>query len=55
VILVGSLDGPEARRRAFASGCDDFLEKPINRHTLAYRLRSYARLRRAWAAARPRS
>jgi PleD family two-component response regulator len=49
VILVGSLDGPEARRRAFAAGCDDFLEKPINRHVLAYRLRSYARLRRAWA------
>lgn len=48
VILTGSLDGPEARRRAFAAGCDDFLEKPIQRHVLAYRLRSFARLRRAW-------
>jgi response regulator RpfG family c-di-GMP phosphodiesterase len=48
VILTGSLDGPEARRRAFAAGCDDFLEKPIHRHVLAYRLRSFARLRRAW-------
>ena len=48
VILTGSLDGPEARHRAFAAGCDDFLEKPIHRHVLAYRLRSFARLRRAW-------
>lgn len=48
VILTGSLDGPEARRRAFAAGCDDFLEKPIHRLVLAYRLRSFARLRRAW-------
>ncbi len=54
VILTGSLDGPEARRRAFTAGCDDFLEKPIHRHVLAYRLRSFARLRRAWLrAARP--
>lgn len=48
VILIGSLD--EARRRAFAVGCDDFLDKPINRHLLAHRLRSFARLRRAWQA-----
>ena len=48
VILTGSLDGPEACRRAFAAGCDDFLEKPIPRHVLAHRLRSFARLRRAW-------
>jgi PleD family two-component response regulator len=48
VILTGSLDGPEARRRAFSAGCDDFLEKPIQRQVLAYRLRSFARLRRAW-------
>ena len=48
VILTGSLDGPEAFRRAFTAGCDDFLEKPIRRHVLAYRLRSFARLRRAW-------
>ena len=51
VILTGSLDGPEARHRAFAAGCDDFLEKPIQRHVLAYRLRSFARLRRAWLRA----
>lgn len=50
VILTGSLDGPEARTRAFAVGCDDFLEKPINRQILAHRLRSFARLRRAWGA-----
>jgi PleD family two-component response regulator len=49
VILTGSLDGPEGRRRAFDAGCDDFLEKPIHRHVLAYRLRSFARLRRAWS------
>lgn len=48
VILIGSNDGPEARRRAFDAGCDDFLDKPINRHVLAYRIRSYARLRHAW-------
>lgn len=48
VILTGSFDGPEAWRRAFAAGCDDFLEKPIPRHMLAHRLRSFARLRRAW-------
>lgn len=48
VILTGSLDGPEACRRAFAAGCDDFLEKPIPRQVLAHRLRSFARLRRAW-------
>lgn len=48
VILTGSLDGPEARHRAFAAGCDDFLEKPIHRQVLAHRLRSFARLRRAW-------
>jgi PleD family two-component response regulator len=51
VILTGSQDGPEARHRAFAAGCDDFLEKPIHRHVLAYRLRSFARLRRAWMRA----
>ncbi|MBX3155017.1 MAG: response regulator [Deltaproteobacteria bacterium] len=49
VILTGSADGPEARRRAFAVGCDEFLEKPISRHALAYRLRSFARLRRSWS------
>lgn len=49
VILTGSNDGMEAQRRAFAAGCDDFLEKPIDRRLLAYRLRSYARLQRAWA------
>ena len=54
VILTGSLDGPEACRRAFAAGCDDFLEKPIRRHMLAYRLRSFARLRRAWQRERDR-
>lgn len=53
VILTGSLDGPDARTRAFAVGCDDFLEKPINRHVLAHRLRSFARLRRAWGLASP--
>jgi putative two-component system response regulator len=51
VILTGSQDSPEARRRAVAVGCDDFLEKPINRHVLAHRLGSYARLRRAWQSA----
>ena len=54
VILTGSLDGPEAQRLAFAAGCDDFLEKPIPRQILAYRLRSFARLRRAWLAGPPR-
>lgn len=50
VLLTGSLDGPEARDRAYAAGCDDFLEKPINRLTLAHRLRAFARLRRVWAS-----
>lgn len=54
-ILIGAVDGPEAQRLAFAAGCDDFLEKPINRHLLAYRLRSFARLRRAWVRERERA
>jgi CheY-like chemotaxis protein len=49
LILTASTDGPEPRRRAFAVGCDELLEKPINRHALAYRLRSFARLRRSWS------
>jgi PleD family two-component response regulator len=48
VVLTGTLDGPEARRRATEAGCDDFFEKPVNRHMLAFRIRSLARLRRAW-------
>jgi len=49
VILTGSSGEPEVRRRAFAVGCDDFFEKPIDRQVLGYRLRSFARLRRAWS------
>jgi CheY-like chemotaxis protein len=48
VILITSLDGPEPRRRAYAAGCDDYMEKPFNRAELAHRVGSYARLRRAW-------
>lgn len=50
VILTSSLDGADARRSAFAAGCDEFLEKPFDRHALTHRLRSFARLRRVWAA-----
>jgi DNA-binding response OmpR family regulator len=48
LILTSSLASPEAHRLAFNAGCDDFIEKPINRHVLAYRLHAFARLRRAW-------
>ena len=48
VILTSASDDHETRRRAFMAGCDDFLEKPIQRHVLAHRLHSFARLRRAW-------
>lgn len=55
VVLTTTLDGPEARELAYAAGCDEVIEKPINRHLLAHRLRSLARLRRWWLAARVRS
>lgn len=51
VILISSADDPEQRRAAFEAGCDDFLVKPVQRHVLAHRLHSFARLRRAWLEA----
>ncbi len=53
VVLTSALDGPEARRLAFGAGCDELIEKPINRQFLAYRLRSLARLRRSWVRENP--
>lgn len=47
LILVSSLDGPEAHRRAYAAGCDEYVEKPLSRSVFGHRLRSLARLRRA--------
>jgi putative two-component system response regulator len=49
VILTGTVDSAAARRDADDCGADDYLVKPINRVQLAYRLRSFARLRRAWS------
>ncbi len=49
VILTGTVDSAAARHDADACGADDYLVKPINRVQLAYRLRSFARLRRAWS------
>lgn len=46
VFLIDSRDSREARARAYDAGCDDFLAKPLDRHQLAYRLQSCARLRR---------
>lgn len=50
LILVSSLDGPEAHRRAYAAGCDEYVEKPLSRSVFGHRLRSLARLRRAGIA-----
>ena len=50
LILVSSLDGPEAHRRAYAAGCDEYVEKPLSRSVFGHRLRSLARLRRAGLA-----
>jgi PleD family two-component response regulator len=50
VIVVGTLDAAEARRRALEVDADDYFEKPVQRHLLAFRIRTLARLRRAWAA-----
>lgn len=51
VIAITTSDNPEVRRLAFAAGADDVLEKPVQRHDLAHKLHSFARLRRAWLAA----
>src|SRR5262245_19264291 len=48
VLLISASDTAEARRRAYLAGCDDFVEKPFDRALLGHRLRSFARLRRAW-------
>lgn len=49
LLLMGSHDANDAHRAAYAAGCDEYLEKPISRSHLGFRLRAIARLRRAWA------
>jgi CheY-like chemotaxis protein len=49
VVLTTTHAGVETSRRAIAAGCDELVAKPIDRHGLAVRLLSFARLRRAWA------
>lgn len=44
LLVLDSRDGFESRPIAYAAGCDEVLEKPVNRHLLGYRVRSYARL-----------
>lgn len=53
VIFTSSEHGPEARRRGYDAGCDDFVEKPINRAQLGERVRALVRLSRRIAAAPP--
>ncbi len=51
LVMISVNASPDRRRMVFAAGADDFLEKPIQRQSLAHRLHSFARLRRAWIAA----
>ncbi|MBL8624681.1 MAG: HD domain-containing protein [Myxococcales bacterium] len=53
LLMMGSLDAVDAHRAAYAAGCDEYLEKPISRSHLGFRLRAMARLRRAWDRERP--
>jgi putative two-component system response regulator len=52
IVLVTSSDVEEARWRALRVGCDEVLERPIDRQLLAFRIASFAYLRRAWATTR---
>ncbi len=45
IALTASRVGREDRRRAFESGCQDYLEKPVPRHLLLSKLRQHLHLR----------
>ena len=45
VILLTALGAQEDRNRGLAAGADDFLTKPVDRHELLLRVKSFVRLR----------
>jgi len=45
VLLLTALGAQEDRNRGLAAGADDFLTKPVDRHELLLRVRSFIKLR----------